>query len=185
MEEQIPRLLSALHYIALDDKDSAGNFAMFSCFPLIRRSLKTGIIIGTSQPSSSSSSTPNIKFGGVKIEKVLVKGSSNHTGRLEFEYSNEMNGLSRMNQKKSHDEKGGGLGVTFILGTIGGDYLLSQTSLVIGSKQSYKKQIAMEFDWNTAEANAGQGNNSVNLRVIHEFLGGLDLEVVIALKCLA
>jgi len=182
--EQIPRLLAAMHFIALDDKDSAGNFAMFSCFPLVRRILKTGIIIGTSHPSSSSS-TPNIKFGGVKIVKVLVKGSNNHTGRLEFEYSNEMNGLSRMNQKKSHDEKGGGLGVTFILGTIGGDYLLSQTSLVIGSKQSYKKQIAMEFDWNTAEANAGQGNSSVNLRVIHEFLGGLDLEVVVALKCWA
>jgi hypothetical protein len=84
---------------------------------------------------------------------------------------------------KSHDEKDGGLGVTFLLGTIGGDYLLSQMSIIVGLRQSYKKHITMEFDWNTAEANAGQENSSVNLRLFHEFLSGSDLEVVVALKC--
>ena len=174
--EQIPRLLAAMQFIALDDKDSAGNFAMFSCFPLVRRIFSTGIMIGTRR--SSVSNAPSIKFGNVKIKTELKKGSNQHMGCLEFDYNIELNGFSGLSQKKSQD-KGVSMGVALLLGTLRGGYLLSQASFVVISRQSWRKHIVMEFDWRIA----GQDQNDlVILRVIHEFLSDSDFKIIISLK---
>lgn len=178
--EQIPRLLAAMQFIALDGKDSAGNFAMFSCFPLVRRIFSTGIIIGT-QPSSVSNA-PFIKFGNFKSKTELEKGSDQHKGRLEFDYNIELNGFIKMTRKKSQD-KGGSMGVALLLGTLRGGYLLSQTSFAVLPRQSWTKHIVMDFDWSIAGDNAGQDQNHlVVLRVLHEHESDLDFEIIISLK---
>ena len=64
-------------------------------------------------------------------------------------------------------------------------YLLNQSSFnvkVSTKDKRWKKHIKLEFDWNTAEANAGgQGQKQAILRVLHESLSGRDFELVIAL----
>jgi hypothetical protein len=178
--EQIPRLLAAMQFIALDDKNSAGNFTLFSCFPLVRRIFSTGIMIGT-QPSSVSNAL-SIKFGNVKIKTEPKKGSNQHKGCLEFDYNIELNGFSRMNQKKSQD-KGESMGVALVLGTLRGGYLLSQTSFVVIPRKSWTKHIVMEFDWSIAGANASQDQNHlVVLRVLHEFLSDSGFEIILSIE---
>lgn len=177
--EQIPRLLAAMQFIALDDKESAGNFEMFSCFPLVRRILSTG-----AKPPSTPS-TPSVKFGNFKVEKEVKKGSSRHTGSLAFDYNIELNGFRRMHTRKGNQDKNGGLGVTLVLGTLKGGYLLNQSSFNVPDfmkGKSWKKHIRMDFDWNTAEANGGQDQNQIVVRVLHEFIGSSDYEIVVSLK---
>mmetsp|Transcript_22044 Transcript_22044/g.47942 ORF Transcript_22044/g.47942 Transcript_22044/m.47942 type:complete len:2140 (-) Transcript_22044:37-6456(-) len=181
--EQIPRLLAAMEFIALDDKASAGNFEMFSCFPLVRRVLSTGVMIGAK--SSSASNTPSIKFRNFKVEKELKKASNSHTGFLDFDYNIELNRYRRTNERKANQGKNGGLGVTFVLGTLKGGYLLNKSSLSVPGFQkekSWKKHIRMDFDWNTADANAGQDQHLIVLRVLHEFASDSDFEILVSLK---
>ena len=176
--EQIPRLLAAMQFVALDDKTSAGNFEMFSCFPLVRRVLSTGMMINT-RPSSASS-RPSIKFGNVKVDKELKKGSQHHKGSLELDYNIELNGF-RTAQRRG---KGGGFGVMLVLGTLKGGYMLNQTSFNVPEARNdkcWKKQVRMDFDWTTAEANAGQ-EGLVLLRVIHESIVDSDFEIIFSLK---
>ena len=182
--EQIPRLLAAMQFIALDDKASAGNFEMFSCFPMVRRIFSTGIMIDA-KPPSAPNATPSIKFGNFKVEKELKKGSNHHKGLLHFDYNIQLNGFRKMNQRRSNQDKSGGLGVTVVLGTLKGGYLLDQRSFNVPGprkEKSWKKSIRMDFDWTTAEVNGGTDQNLVVLRVIHEFVGGLDFEMVVSLK---
>ena len=178
--QQIPRLLAAMQFVALDDKGSAGNFEMFSCFPIVRRIFSTGRI--DAKPVTQS--TPAIKFSNIKVEKELKKGSNHHKGCFEFEYNIEMNGFRRANNKKGNQEKSGGLGVSIVLGTLKGGYLLGQSSFNVPDfkrEKCWKKRVRVDFDWTTAEVNGGPGQNSVVVRVIHEFMSGLDMEMVVSL----
>jgi len=180
--EQIPRLLAAMQFVALDDKASAGNFEMFSCFPLVRRVLSTGMIIGT-RPSSASS-RPSIKFGNVKVDKELKKGSQHHKGSLELDYNIELNGFRTAQRRGNQQGKGGGFGVMLVLGTLKGGYMLNQTSFNVPEARNdkcWKKHIRMDFDWTTAEANAGQEGLLI-LRVIHESIVDSDFEISVSLK---
>lgn len=180
--EQIPRLLAAMRFVALDDKTSAGNFEMFSCFPLVRRALSTGMMIGT-RPSSASS-RPSIKFGNVKVDKELKKGSQHHKGSLEFDYNIELNGFRKAQRRGNQQGKGGGFGVMLVLGTLKGGYMLNQTSFNVPEARNdkcWKKHIRMDFDWTTAEVNAGQ-EGLVILRVIHESIVDSDFEISVSLK---
>ena len=179
--EQIPRLLACMQFIALDDKASAGNFEMFSCFPLVRRIIRTGVMINTIQPFASDS--PSIKFGNFKVKKESKKGSNQHIGTLDFDYNFDLNSFKNRNHRKSND-KVGGLGVTLVLGSLVGGYLLDQSSFSIPEfkhEKCWKKHIGMTFDWETAESNAGD-KNLVVIRVIHEFTSGVDFELMVTLK---
>ena len=182
--EQVPRLLAAMQFTAHDENASAGNFEVFTSFPLVRRVLSTGMMIGSVGSSSSSPNQPSIKFGNIKVEKQLKKGSHKQMGCLEFDYSIEMNGY-RTTQRRSNQGKGNGFSVAIVLGTLNGVYLLNQSSFnvkVSTKDKRWKKHIKLEFDWNTAEANAGgQGQKQAILRVLHESLSGHDFELVIAL----
>jgi len=180
--EQIPRLLAAMQFVALDDKASAGNFEMFSCFPLVRRALSTGMMTGT-RPSLASS-RPLIKFGNVKVDKELKKGSQHHKGSLELDYNIELNGFRKAQRRGNQQGKGGGLGVMLVLGTLKGGYMLNQSSFNVPEARNdkcWKKHIRMDFDWTTAEANAGQEGLLI-LRVIHESIIDNDFEIAISLK---
>jgi activating signal cointegrator complex subunit 3 len=178
--DQIPRLLAAMQFIALDNKEAAGSFAMFSYFPLVRRIFSTGIKNGTKL--SSVSNAPSITFGNFIVKKEAKKGSSQPKGSLEFDYNIEMNGFSRMNNKKSQ-EKGDSMGVAIVLGTLAGGYLLSQASLVVMPRQSSTRHIVMQVDWSMVDADIGkEQNHLVVLRVMHEFLSDSDFEIVISLK---
>ncbi|KAL7542850.1 hypothetical protein ACHAXR_012148 [Thalassiosira sp. AJA248-18] len=182
--DQIPRLLAAMQFITLDDKESAGNFEMFSCFPMVRRVLSTGTMIDV-KSSSTLSNTPSIKFGNFKIEKELKKGSNHHRGFLDFEYSIDLNGFKKTNKRSQNQGKNGGLGVAVVLGTRKGGYLLNKSSFNVPEfrkEKCWKKSIRMDFDWGTAEVNAGQDQNLVVLRVLHEFTSGLDFEIVVSLR---
>mmetsp|Transcript_40669 Transcript_40669/g.73328 ORF Transcript_40669/g.73328 Transcript_40669/m.73328 type:complete len:383 (-) Transcript_40669:165-1313(-) len=181
--EQIPRLLAAMQFIALDDKASAGNFEMFSCFPLVRHIIRTGVMIDVKH--SAASNTPSIKFGNFKVERELMKGSNQHKGILNFDYNIELNSFRNTNQRKSNHGKKGGKGVTLVLGSLKGGYLLDQSSFNVPEfkkEKWWKKHIRMQFDWNTAESNAGQDQNLVVLRVLHEFTSGFDFEITLKLK---
>jgi len=180
--EQVPRLLAAMQFVAFDDKGSSGNFGMFSCFPLVRRIFTTGVMIDTQ--TSTISKNPPIKFGNFKIKKELKKGSNHHKGILEFDYNIELDKLRNMNQRKSNQGKSSGFGVTFVLGLPRGGYVLSQTSFNIPEwkkEKNWKKHVLMNFDWTTAESNSGQ-DQTITLRVIHEFTNGIDFELKLALK---
>ena len=183
--EQIPRLLAAMLFVALDDKASAGNFEMFSCFPLVRRILDTGIMIGA-KPSSSASNKPSVKLGNVKVERELGKGTNQHQhkGRLELDYNIELNGFRPAQKRGNQGKSSTGFNVALVLGTLTGGYLLNQTSISMPeSKKSWKKHLKMEFDWNTAESNAARGGqNLIVLRVVHESVSDMDFEVLISLK---
>ena len=181
--EQIPRLLACMQFTALDDKTSAGNFEMFSCFPLVRRIIRTGVMIDA-KPSFASHS-PSIKFGDFKVEKELKKGSYQHKGMLDFDYNIDLNSVRNKYQRRPTG-KNGGLGVTLVLGSLEGGYLLDQSSFNIPEfkkEKWWKKHIRMNFDWNTAESNAGQDQNLVVVRVLHEFTSDLDFEIMVTLKC--
>ena len=180
--EQIPRLLAAMQFVALDDKASAGNFEMFSCFPLVRRVLSTGMMINT-RPSSASS-RPSIKFGNVKVDKKLKKGSQHHKGSLELDYNIELNGFRTAQRRGNQQGKGGGFGVMLVLGTFKGGYMLNQTSFNVPEAKKdkcWKKHIRIDFDWTTAEANAGQ-EGLIVLRVIHESIVDSDFDISVSLK---
>lgn len=180
--EQIPRLLAAMQFVALDEKASAGNFEMFSCFPLVRRVLSTGMMIGT-RPSSASS-RPLIKFGNVKVDKELKKGSQHHKGSLELDYNIELNGFRTAQRRGNQQGKGGGFGVMLVLGTLKGGYMLNQTSFNVPEARNdkcWKKHIRMNFDWTTAETNAGQ-EGLIVLRVIHESIVDSDFDISVSLK---
>ena len=167
--EQIPRLLAAMQFIAEDERTSAGGFDMFSCYPLVRRVFSTGIMIGTE--FSSSINTPSVKVININIEKRSGIVSNRC---LHFDYVIEQNGFRTNNQDKSS-----GLGVSFILGTREGGYLLNHSTATVVMKESWKKSIRMDFDLITAETHAGQHPRSVVLRIIHEFVSDLDFEIVI------
>ena len=180
--EQIPRLLAAVQFIALDDKTGAGNFELFSCFALVRRIIRTGAMINT-----LSSAIPNalpVKFSNFEVEKELKKGSNHHEGILTFDYS--VVDTSIANQKKSNQGKDGGMGVTVLLGTLKGGYLLECLSFNIPEQHKkekrWTKKICMRFDWTTAESNSGQGQHLVVVRMIHEFASNVDYEVMVTLK---
>merc|ERR1711971_580727 len=110
-----------MQFIALDDKASAGNFEMFSCFPLVRRIIKTGAMINA-KPSFAPKS-PAIKFGNFKVEKESKKEPNQHKGILDFDYNIDLNSFRSKNQRKSNYENGG-LNVTVVLGSLKGGYLL-------------------------------------------------------------
>lgn len=169
--EQIPRLLAAMQFIAEDDTTSAGSFETFSCYPLVRRIFSTGNMIGSN--FSSPSNCPSIRIVNFYIDKT----SDDETScRLHFDYIMEHNRFRVTNQDTSDS-----LGVSFILGTREGGYLLSHSSIYVVKKPSWKRPICMDFDSRIAETHTGQHPKSVILRVLHEFVGGLDLEFIILL----
>lgn len=169
--EQVPRLLAAMQFIALDDKSSAGNFEMFSCYPLVRRVFSTGDMVGSTP--SSLTNNPSVEVININIDKESDNGAG---CCLHFDYAIEPNGFKATTQDKSNR-----LGVTVVLGTREGGYLLNHSSFNVVMKQAWKNRIDMDFDLNTAETHAGQGCKSVVLRIIHEFAMGLDLEILIPL----
>jgi len=185
--EQIPRLLAAMQFVARDDGASAGSFESFACFPLVRRVLGTGAMIDA-ESSNSSNKTPSVKFGNFKVEKELKKGSHQHKGILDFEYNIDLSSLrnNAMNQRRSVRGRNGGRGVTLVLGSLRGGYLLDQSSFDIpeskGGGGQWKKRVRMRFDWNAAESNSGEHQHPLTLRVLHEFASGLDLEMTLSLK---
>ena len=123
---------------------------------------------------SSSIATPSVKVINFNIDKK--SGSESNNWCLHFDYIIEQNGFRATNQDRSNR-----LGVTFILGTREGGYLLNYSTTNAVMKQSWKKLIRMDFDLITAETHAGQHNKSVVLRVFHEFVSDLDIEIVILL----
>jgi hypothetical protein len=178
--EQIPRLLAAMQFVALDERESAGNFEMFSCFPMVRRIFSIGRI--NAKPVTQR--TPVVKFSNIKVEKELKKGSNHHKGCLEFEYNIELNDFRRPNKRKGNQDKNGGLGVSIVLGTFTGGYLLGHSSFNVSEfkkEKSWKKHVRLDFDWTTAEVHGGPGQYRVIVRIIHEFTTGLDLEIVVSL----
>ncbi len=169
--EQIPRLLAAMQFIAQDDKGSAGNFEMFSCYSLVRRTFSTGSMIG-SKPSIPTS-YPSIKVINFNIDR---RPNDENKCHLHFEYVVEQNGFRTTMQDKSNR-----FGVAFVLGTRKGGYMLNYSSINVALKQSWKSRIDMDFDLNTAEIHAGQGPKSVVLRILHEFVSDLDVDIIISL----
>lgn len=78
-------------------------------------------------------------------------------------------------------DKSNRFGVAFVLGTRKGGYMLNYSSINVALKQSWKSRIDMDFDLNTAEIHAGQGPKSVVLRILHEFVSDLDVDIIISL----
>jgi hypothetical protein len=122
---------------------------------------------------SSTANAPSVEVININIDK---KSDNRARCYLHFDYTIEPNGFKASTQDKSNR-----LGVTVVLGTREGGYLLNHSSFNVVMKQAWKIRIDMDFDLNTAEIHSGQGCKSIVLRIIHEFVGGLDLEVIISL----
>lgn len=178
--EQVPRLLAAMQYVALDDDASAGNFDMISAFPLVRRIFATGTMINSKPPHNG----PSVKLGSVRVDRELKKSSHHHVGFVDLNYNIKLGNLRRNNQRKTKQDKGAGQGVTIALGTLAGGYLLNHTSFNVPMPKDdkhWKKNVRLAFDWTTAEVNGGD-DGVIVMRIIHEFVHGSDLEVLVSLK---
>ena len=183
--DQIPRLLAAMQFIALDDKTSAGSFYLFSCFPIVRRILNCSFPTCSSvENRGSASNNAGIKFLNLKVKRELKKASQFHTGFIDLDYEIDASEFKKMNRKKSSNGSKGGRSVSFILGTMTGGHLLYQSSLTISESTQGKvsKKLHMDFDLNSAEINGGPSKDLVVLRVVHEFVSGKDYEMIISLK---
>jgi len=174
--EQIPRLLAAMQYVALEDKASAGSFDLFSCFPIVRQLFSAA----SAWSAGSVDSLNGMKVLNLTVDKELKKASNFHNGFIDLEYQLDSSEIKTFNSKI---EKGG-LSVSFVLGTMTGGYLLNQSSLTFpdAKKGKVSKKLRIDFDWNSAEVNGGPDNALVLLRVLHDFASGKDFEVVISLK---
>lgn len=178
--EQVPRLLAAMQYVALDDDASAANFDMISAFPLVRRIFATGTMINGRAPPNG----PSIKLGSVRVDRELKKSSNHHVGFVDLSYNIKLGNLKRNNQRRTRQDKGAGQGVTIALGTLKGGYLLNHTSFNVPMPRDdkhWKKNVRLAFDWTTAEVNSGD-DGVIVIRIIHEFVQGSDLEVLVSLK---
>lgn len=174
--EQIPRLLAAMQYIALEDKASSGSFELFSCFPMVRQLFSAG----SAWSAGSVDSLNGMKILNLTVDKELKKASNFHNGAINIEYQLDSSEIETFNNK---NEKGG-LNVSFVLGTLTGGYLLNQSLMTFpdAKKGKISKKMRIDFDWNSAEVNGGPDNSLVILRVLHDFSSGKDFELVISLK---
>lgn len=183
--EQIPRLLAAMQYVALDEKASAGSFEMFTCFSLVRRIFNTGIMMNNTKRSTvfGGNAQPFVSFGGIKVERDTKKGTNEHVGFLHFDYTIDMSEFKKPQQRRGTptNDCARASSVSVILGTLKGGYLLHQSSFIIPAfrKECWKKNLRIDFDWNAAEAH-GDGGGQIILRVIHEFVDGADFEMVVS-----
>ena len=90
--EQVPRLLAAMHFVALDDKTSAGSFEMFSCFHIVRRIFDTGLMIDTKLNTEPDYNiNPTMILQNLQVEKDLTKDSNQHVGFLVVDFKIELN----------------------------------------------------------------------------------------------
>eukprot|EP00984_Skeletonema_dohrnii_P009199 scaffold3511_cov144-Skeletonema_dohrnii-CCMP3373.AAC.8 len=181
--EQIPRLLAAMEFVAEDDKTSAGNFELFSAFPLVRRIFNSGVMPDTPSPTNG----PSIKLSNIKVVRELKKGSHFHTWCLDIDFNVFMNGWKRPFSKKANKNTSGGQSVSIILGTLKGGFLLCKSSFSIPDSlkdKSWKKHMKLEFEWSIGETQSGPfaDGQVVVLRVVNEFVNGCDFEVEISLK---
>eukprot|EP00985_Skeletonema_marinoi_P014943 scaffold7635_cov131-Skeletonema_marinoi.AAC.13 len=181
--EQIPRLLAAMEFVAEDDKTSAGNFELFSAFPLVRRIFNSGVMPDTPSPTNG----PSIKLSNIKVVWELKKGSHFHTWCLDIDFNVFMDGWKRPFSKKANKNTSGGQSVSIILGTLKGGFLLCKSSFSIPDSlkdKSWKKHMKLEFEWSIGETQSGPyaDGQVVILRVVNEFVNGCDFEVEISLK---
>jgi len=181
--DQIPRLLAAMEYIAQEDKCSAGSFEMFSCFAVVKRIFYTGIL----KPYDRVRKVvyPS-RFEHVQVSKHMEKGSIRRVGRVEIGYKVDWSIMKTFSVKNSRtNDSNESMSVIFILGTSKGGYLLQTSSVVIPQYHKEKfwtKTVALDFDWDLAEASGGDEEKCVILRVMHEFTHLIDLKLTISLK---
>jgi len=176
--DQAPRLLAAMECIALEDKGSAGSFEMFSCFPMVRRIIGTGIM---NPRSGLDKIVYPVTFEHVWVSKQIEKAFNHQVGRLEIGFKVDRSVVNDIQPKKSNADNSQPSSVTLVLGTLKGGYLLQTSSFSIPEYKREKfwtKSVGLDFDWNIAEANG----DCVVLRVVHEFAHSIDLEMTISLK---
>lgn len=176
--DQVPRLLAAMECIALEDKGSAGSFEMFSCFPMVRRIIGTGIM---NPPSGYEKAAYPVTFEHVWVSKQIEKASNHQVGRLDIGFKVDRSMVNYTQSKKTNADNSQSLSVTLVLGTFKGGYLLQTSSFAIPEykrENFWTKSVGLDFDWNLAETNG----DFVVLRVVHEFAHSIDLEITISLK---
>lgn len=233
--DQIPRLLAAMQYIALQETTAAGSFELACQFSRVRQILETRALVdedpwtqlpGVSQTAlrqmekkaqSSKFSMPSLRevramprsdaakmlkkligkhrmnvdgvldsvfalplisVESIQLSQVVEKTTGETTGKLSLEVA-----ISHEKDRHDHNRHNSGpMTVALVLGTPQRRTLLAHCTISASHHHTIKKAVDLEFDWKTANADGGESDGVVILRLLLEDVRGLDSEIVVPLR---
>ena len=121
-------------------------------------------------------SIPKMTVKGAQITHAVDKTSRKSRGTLRLKI--EVDRDKKQSKPNSGDNY---LSLSLVLGTYERRMLLAQSEVSIsrGGSRTIDKEI--EFDWDTANADGGEGGGSVILGLLLDSIRGMDSEIVIGL----
>lgn len=118
-------------------------------------------------------SLPQVIVSEAQIRHEIDKASGKSGGILSLKLE-----VDRPAPKNRDDF----LSCVIVLGTWERRMLLAQAEVSVGrsSKKTFEKQI--KFDWDAANADAGEGGGMIHLRILLDSVRGMDLEMSVKLQ---
>lgn len=123
-------------------------------------------------------SIPAFKIKKASVHHEIEKSSGEMRGKIKISLD-----LYREERKSTNKkEYGNSFTLVLVVGSYKQRMLLAESSLVVSRTGTWTVTKELDFDWQLANANAGEGNGKVVLRLLWEEVRGLDAEMVVPLK---
>jgi hypothetical protein len=232
--ENVPRLLSAMEYIAAADTTAAGSFELLTQFARSRQYIESKSLPGDNplsqiglpaqvaerleqeatgkknavrdiarlrslprkdarvllnkldQKNRLNGIEPmldrlySIPAFSVQEAKVVIdvnKTTGKSTGRLKVAIN-----LERSRSKKQYRDSDSSYTMSLLVGSYQRRQLLGKSSMRMSRSGSWNATREISFDWNAANADAGQDGGVIVLRLLVNEARGFDLEMIVALQ---
>lgn len=124
-------------------------------------------------------SLPLIAVDNVKLSHIVDKVTGMTTGELNLEVSISHEAPQQHQNRNDSNP----LSLALVLGTPQRKTLLTHQTINFGrGSGAVKKSVNLTFDWNSANADGGEGGGAVILRLLLEDVRGLDSELTVPLR---